>query len=182
MIERAIQCKNAYTSLMLDESLTMFFLEDVEWRRLAALRDLLGRFDQLTTKVCASKTYATITLTVVVYNSLMAAIENFIKENRQRLPNICRGADAARANLAQYYAATDNSPIYSVATAIHPAMRFQYWSDQQWKATYESNAKKAVRSAWKERYSCNNCETATEPPILDPHSDNMELTLLGLSN
>ncbi|KAG0271949.1 hypothetical protein BGZ97_011112, partial [Linnemannia gamsii] len=88
MIERAIQCKNAYTSLMLDESLTMFFLEDVEWRRLAALRDLLGRFDQLTTKVCASKTYATITLTVVVYNSLMAAIENFIKENRQRLPDI----------------------------------------------------------------------------------------------
>lgn len=129
MIQRAIQCKNAYISLVLDESLTMFFLEDAEWRRLAALRDLLERFDQLTTKVCARKTYATITLNIVVYNSRMAAIENFIEENRQRLPDICRGAEAAHAKFAQYYAATDNSPIYSVATAIHPAMRFQYWSD-----------------------------------------------------
>jgi hypothetical protein len=36
----------------------------------------------------------------VVYNSLMAAIEKFIEENRQRLPDICCGADAAHAKLA----------------------------------------------------------------------------------
>ncbi|KAG0195132.1 hypothetical protein BGX33_004162, partial [Mortierella sp. NVP41] len=64
----------------------------------------------------------------------MEAIEKFMDQNRDRLPDICQGAKAAYDKLSQYYAATDNSPIYSVATAIHPAMRFQYWYDQRWGA------------------------------------------------
>jgi len=111
----------------------------------------------------------------------MTALGNFIEANRQHLPNICHGAEAAHAKFAQHYAATDNSPIYSVATAIYPEMCFQYWIDQQWGATYENNAKKAVRSTWKEQYPRDNCDTVTQPPNLDPRGDNMELTLLGLA-
>ncbi|KAI8600212.1 hypothetical protein EDD21DRAFT_139470 [Dissophora ornata] len=132
MIERAIECKVIYCSVLLDDNLTECILNEVEWRRLDALRELLEHFDKFTTIICASKTYVTITMTVVIYNSLMGVIENFIRNNEERLPDICHGARAAYNKLSQYYAATDNSPISSVATAIHPAMRFQYWSDQRW--------------------------------------------------
>ncbi|KAH7043064.1 hypothetical protein BKA57DRAFT_508433 [Linnemannia elongata] len=46
---------------------------------------ILERFDTLTTNVCASKIYVTITITIVVYNNLMEVIENFIKDNKGRL-------------------------------------------------------------------------------------------------
>lgn len=62
----------------------------------------------------------------------MGVIENFIKNYEEHLPDICHGARAAYKNLSQHYAATNNSPIYSVATAIHAARHFQYWFDQIW--------------------------------------------------
>ncbi|KAF9355563.1 hypothetical protein BGX26_006410, partial [Mortierella sp. AD094] len=89
MIERALECKDVYCSVLLDDDLSDLILEEVEWRRLTSLRDILQKFDELTTKVCASKTYVTITMTVVVYNSLMRTIEDFIKNNKDRLPDIC---------------------------------------------------------------------------------------------
>lgn len=178
MIVRAIECKAIYSSVLLDDNLTDCILDEVEWRRLNTLKELLERFDTLTTKVCASKTYATITMTIVVYNNLMEVIENFMKDNKDRLPEICRGAKAAYDKLGYYYAATDNSPIYSVATAIHPAMRFQYWTDQRWGSKYEKSAKKAVRDAWRE-YAASTSEDLTQPS-LDASNDDIELALLGM--
>ena len=125
MIERAVECKATYCPVLLDDNLTEYILDEVEWRRLGALRELLEQFNTLTTKICTSKSYVTITMTVVVYNHLRGIIENFIKNNKDHLPDICQGARAAYNKLGQYYAATDNSHIYSVVTAIHPAMGFQ---------------------------------------------------------
>lgn len=82
MIKHALECKAAYCSILLDDSLPEFLLNEVEWHRLASLRELLQHFDKLTTKVCASKTYIMITMTVVIYNSLMGTIEDFIKKNK----------------------------------------------------------------------------------------------------
>ncbi|KAG0318517.1 hypothetical protein BG000_004159 [Podila horticola] len=178
MLGRGLECKDAYCTMLLDDNLTKCILEEVEWCCLSALKELLEHFDKLTTKVCASKTYVTITLTVVVYNSLMEVIEKFIAQNKDRLPDICQGAQAAYDKLAQYYAATDNSPIYSVATAIHPAMCFRYWSDQRWGAKYEKYAKKAVRNVWKAQYTAITTADLSPVPLND--SDNeLELSLLG---
>ncbi|KAF9308041.1 hypothetical protein BG003_011699, partial [Podila horticola] len=129
MIEHGLECKDAYSSVLLDENHSEFILE-VEWRQRSSLKEILQQFDRLTTQVCASKTYVTVTMTVVVYNSLMGIIEDFINTNKECLPDICHGAQATHEKFSKYYAATDNSPIYSVATAIHPAMRFQYWTDE----------------------------------------------------
>jgi hypothetical protein len=180
MIERAVECKATYCSVLLADNLTECILYEVEWRCLGALKELLEQFDTLTTKICARKSYVTITMTVVVYNRLMGIIENFIKNHEDRLPDICQGAGAAYAKLGQYYAATDKSPIYSVATAIHPAMRFQYWSDQRWGAKYGNNAKKAVRTLWRDQYVVNTSMDLTEPSVNADDND-MELTLLELT-
>jgi hypothetical protein len=180
MLERALECREAYCSVLLDDDLSEFILEEKEWRHLISLKEILQSFDQLTTKVCASKSYVTITMTVIVYNSLMGIIEKFIEDNKECHPDICRGADAAYKKLSQYYAATDNSPIYSVATAIHPAMRFQYWADQRWGSKYEKLAKKTVREVWKIHYVVTTDESPPQP-ISGINEDNFELSLLGFS-
>ena len=59
MIQRVDQCKDAYNSVLIDLNLTDYILDELEWRRLGALVDLLGLFDQLTTQACASKRYTT---------------------------------------------------------------------------------------------------------------------------
>jgi hypothetical protein len=183
MIERALLCKDAYCSVLLEDNLDQFILEEVEWRRLGSLRDLLQRFDQLTTKVCASKSYVTITMTVVVYNNLMAMIEGFLRDNKERLPDICCGAQAAYDKLKKYYAATDDSPIYSVATAIHPAMRFRYWTDQRWGAKYERTAKRSVRTVWTDQYARVDTGEDLTQPLPDPSEceGDVELALLGMT-
>ena len=185
MIDRALECKNAYCSVLLedDQDLTEFILEEVEWRRLGSLREILQHFDNLTTKVCASKSYVTITMTVIVYNSLMAKIEKFIEVYKDRLPDICRGAKAAYNKLSKYYARTDDSPIYSVATAVHPAMRFKYWSDQQWGQKYEKHARKTVRDMWTSQYAAKVNQDAgqTHSEAIE-ESDDIELVLLGFTN
>ncbi|KAF9367636.1 hypothetical protein BGX21_007192, partial [Mortierella sp. AD011] len=181
MLERALECKDAYCSVLLDDDLSEFILEEVEWRRLSSLRDLLQNFDKLTTKVCASKTYVTITMTIIVYNNLMGTIETYIKNNKERFPDICSGAKAAYEKLSQYYAATDDSPIYSVATAIHPAMRFRYWTDQRWGAKYERQARKTVRDAWHSHYAANTNDELTQP-LPEPANDDFELDLLGFTD
>lgn len=81
MIEHGLECKDAYSSVLLDENHSEFILE-VEWRRRSSLKEILQQFDRLTTQVCASKTYVTVTMTVVVYNILMGIIEDFINTNK----------------------------------------------------------------------------------------------------
>ncbi|KAG9061078.1 hypothetical protein KI688_007707 [Linnemannia hyalina] len=139
MIQRATQCKDAYNSVLIDLNLTDYILDELEWRRFGALMDLLGLFDQSTTQACASKSHRTIAMSIVMYNKLMQEIEDFVERNKERLPDVCLGATAAYNKLKKYYAATDRSPIYSVATALHPAMRFKYWSDQNWGARNDPN-------------------------------------------
>lgn len=145
MIECAIRCKEAYLSIVLDNNnLNDCLLDEVEWHRLSSLNELLEKYHNLTTKVCASKSYITISMTVIIYNNLMGIIKTYINNNKARLPDICHGAQAAYNKLKQYYAATDKSPIYSVATAVHPAMHFQYWDDQEWEDKYMRTAKESV--------------------------------------
>lgn len=185
MIDRALQCKETYCSVLLDDELTDFLLEEVEWRGLGSLRDLLQKFDALTTKACASKSYTTISLTIVIYNKLMDTIEDYIEKNEDRLPEICRGAKAAQEKLKKYYSATDKSPIYSVVTALHPAMRYHYWSNQEWGSELEDAAKDAVRSVWNRDYSMETEDHDDDHedltlPLLDP-DDNSELALLGFT-
>ncbi|KAF9922411.1 hypothetical protein BGZ67_010561 [Mortierella alpina] len=153
MMDRGLQCKAEYCTVLIENNLDEFVLKEVEWRQITSLRDLLQQFGTLTTKVCASKTYVTITLTVVVYNRIMNVLDDFRTENSDRLPDICRGAEAAYEKLRKYYSATDSSPMYSVATAVHPAMRFRYWSDQQWGLDYERTAKESVRTVWRDTYT-----------------------------
>jgi len=180
MIRRSLERKDAYGTVLLDDNFAKYTLDEAVWRRLTILKELLDHFNTLTTKVCASKSYATITMTIIVYNKIMGIIEDFRKSNEERSPDICHAANTAYKKLAKYYAATDKSPIYSVATASHPAMRFRYWSDHIWGDQYEKCAKNAVRNVWRAQYSGITIEDIIQQPQDDSNSD-IELDFLGLT-
>lgn len=178
MIERALECKEAYGAVLHADSLDELVPDDLEYRRLSILREVLQLFDKCTTIICASKSYATIHLTVIVYNNLMQHIEDF-RDNNVRHPDLDRGVKAAFQKLKKYYAATDKSPIYTVATALHPTMRFKYWSDQKW-GHFEGIAKRTARETWVNQYAEDTSDVVTQP--LQENDDEDEFSLLGFSS
>ena len=62
MLQRAIQCKAAYSDTVADDDLKEYFLNTTEWHRLTKLRDILQKFDESTTAACASMSYAAIAI------------------------------------------------------------------------------------------------------------------------
>lgn len=78
MVEHVIQCKSAYNTVLLDAGHYEFTLDAMELDCLQALKNLLETFNFLTKTVCASKSYATINLTIITYNTLMEMVEQFV--------------------------------------------------------------------------------------------------------
>lgn len=71
----------------------------------------------------------------------------------------------------------DALPIYSVVTALHPAMHFDYWTDQGWGADYENSAREAVCSVWRTQYQPKDLPIQQKERTSE--DNNMELILLG---
>ncbi|KAG0315695.1 hypothetical protein BG000_005111 [Podila horticola] len=139
-------------------------------------------------------TYATVTLTIAAYNTILDGLEDYIdqddsRNNRQqrrqtRHYDLVRGAVAAREKLLQYYRSTDDTPIYAVATAMHPAMRFDWWTrePQNWEKVVADEAKKVVTEIWNTQYKPDPLQAMTEQSIPEDGADNSlvaELDLIG---
>lgn len=172
MIERAILLRNAYVGICnVDDDLSDFSLQESDWKYLEQVCALLKRFDTMTTKISGSQ-YATIPLTIAVYNSLLDKIEDFIDTNDRLYPEICDAARLGKEKLKQYYAATDNSPIYAVATAMHPSMRFHWWSHRSWESEWQDLAKSTVRNVWLKQYEGKYDEPTQVLPVGDVNNNN----------
>jgi len=91
MVEHAIQCKSAYNTVLLDVGHYEFTLDTMALDHLQALKNLLQTFNFLTKTICTSKSYATINLTIITYNTLMETVVQFVhnESNIQDLPDLC---------------------------------------------------------------------------------------------
>ncbi|KAG0331618.1 hypothetical protein BG005_005767, partial [Podila minutissima] len=99
-------------------------------------------------------------------------------EIAQSVPDLVRGARAAYKKICKYYAKTDLTPIYSVATVLHPACRFEYWENEGW-GEYTEEAKKAVRDVWKAHYKPQQSANPVQP-TLSSSSGNLNQALVRL--
>lgn len=152
MIDRALLLKSAYQSMCATEHmLSTYRMECDDWAYLQQLRDLLCKFEGLTKVVSASQVYPTINRTIAVYNSLIDHIEDFI-ENKDNDPSIALAASEAKMKLSQYYTKTDNTPVYAVATAMDPRMRFSWWRANDWGEDLERMSKGMVTDVWTKYY------------------------------
>lgn len=179
MIRRALQCQNAYQMVLTDGSHGDLALSVVEWTRLKTLKSLLSIFNILTSKISTSKSYTTISRSIVSYNATLAALENFRNKpsNKTTFPDLCCGVDAAYSKLKTYYIRTDNSPIYAIATALHPGMWFEYWRKQNWGKEYETAAQGMVRDYWSTLYKNHKPSYPSSVPDPEPEHGRLSNTM-----
>ncbi|KAF9201539.1 hypothetical protein BGZ59_002653 [Podila verticillata] len=131
MVDRAIILKDAYQSMCQNEpKLEAYALEDDEWTYLEKLRCLLSQFETMTKTVSSSVGYPTINRAMSVYNAMIDTLEEFIEQETN--PSLLRAAIQGKQKLLDYYSKTDSTPVYAVATAMDPRMRFNWWSANDW--------------------------------------------------
>jgi hypothetical protein len=151
MVERAIVLKEAYQSMCAGEpKLAPYRLEDSQWDYLEKLCPLLGKFDEMTNHVSASKSFPTLNRTIIVYNALIDHLDAFIGTVGVDM-TLKAAASAAREKLVGYYTKTDTTPVYAVATAMDPRMRFNWWKANDW-GDYETMSKEMVEDIWNQHY------------------------------
>jgi len=171
MVERAIHLRSAYQSMCrIEVALTPFVLDDEEWSYLGKLASLLQQFEELTRQISGSK-YPTLNRAMTVYNKLIDQLEDVIANEDN--PALKRAAEQGRTKLLKYYAKTDSTPVYAVATAMDPRMRFNWWRVQQW-GEYVQKSIDAVNTVWEGQYKGKD-----GPQVLDSHVVK-EMALYGI--
>lgn len=66
-------------------------------------------------------------------------------EQVKAYPRIFTAAEKARSVLLQHYNKTDLTHIYTVATAMVPRLKYEYWEVDGWGETYLEPAKNMVK-------------------------------------
>ena len=119
----------------------------------------------------------------MVYNNIMKTLEDFLRINEAIFPDIYQGVTTVYEKLKKYYAETDKSPIYSVATVVYPSMRFQYWIEENWGSIYEENTKESIRAVWNKQYAeiAIDLDDKLMQPLSDSENNDIELRLLGMT-
>ncbi|KAF9571669.1 hypothetical protein BGW38_008596 [Lunasporangiospora selenospora] len=103
----------------------------------------------MTKTISSSVGYPTINRAMSVYNALIDALEEFI--DRESSPSLREAATQGKQKLLDYYSKTDSTPVYAVATAMDPRMRFDWWSVNDWEGYIQACAD-MVTDVWQKNY------------------------------
>ncbi|KAG0060386.1 hypothetical protein BGZ92_006721, partial [Podila epicladia] len=129
--------------------LAAYILEDDEWTYLTKLSHLLKEFNTMTVAVSASVGFPTINRAMTVYNLLIDGLEDFI--DHETNDSLKEAATQGKKKLLQYYSRTDSTPVYAVATAMDPRMRFNWWEAHDW-GEYAKMSEVMVSEVWEQFY------------------------------
>ena len=150
MLGRAIHLKDAYQSMCQNEPTLMeYALEAEEWSYLEKLHQLLGQFVDMTKIVSSSVGYPTINRAMSVYNAMIDTLEEFIEQETDL--SLKEAAILGKQKLLKYYSKTDSTPVYAVATAMDPRMRFDWWGANDWDE-FEQISNDMVTNIWNQHY------------------------------
>ncbi|OAQ67504.1 transposase [Purpureocillium lilacinum] len=86
------------------------------------------------------------------------------------VPQLATMMETAWAKLADYYEATEDSPVYSAATVLHPSLKLAYmertWKDRN---DWVERAKARVEQLWRETYkSTTSCPAIRQGIAQEP--------------
>lgn len=172
MLVRAIKLKDAYQSMCRsDIHLQAYVLDDDEWAYVKKLNGLLEGFETMT-KCISGSFFPTLNRAMSVYNRLIDDLEDFIEHEDDAL--LKQAANQGKIKLLKYYSKTDSTPIYAVATAMDPRMRFNWWKAQGWDE-YVQVSINAVNTVWEGQYK------GKEGPKLMDSDIAKEMALYGIT-
>jgi hypothetical protein len=83
-------------------------------------------------------------------------------------------AEQGKKKLVDYYSKTDSTPIYAVATAMDPRMRFNWWSANDW-GEYVELSQEMVKTIWEQNYK------GKEGPVVMDSDVARQMKLYGIT-
>lgn len=147
MLNRALKLKDAYIAMTVNGDLTDYALQGEEWDRVEHICSLFRPFDEATKMLSASKSHATVNMTILCYNNLIDSLEDFA-DNDMYPQDLRNAALAGWHKLLPYYGKTDDTEVYAVATAMDSRMKFDWWQCCMWEHSIQDMSQQFVRDTW----------------------------------
>ncbi|EXX58506.1 hypothetical protein RirG_197340 [Rhizophagus irregularis DAOM 197198w] len=133
-----------------DKELQNFELSDDEWNRIDEVVSVLMIFIH-TTNVMSSAKYPMLSSVVPLYNYLIDELEDYC-ESHDSSSDIVIATKAGIEKLERYYAKTDDTNMYTVATVLDPRLKLSYYEDHKWKQNFINFAKETVLDIYNTEY------------------------------
>ncbi|KAG2191755.1 hypothetical protein INT47_009024 [Mucor saturninus] len=194
MIDRWLEVEKAYNSTCLSNSskLGKYALNDQDVAYLKSVSNFLAVFLHATLRLSSEKV-TTISDSILIYNALMEHMETFLRNlddpDNQLYQNntilqmnkdkLRFGIKNVHKKLEKYYTKTDDSNVYSIATAMDPRYKYQYYRDNDWQeGGYLEQAVNMVTDEWAENYKFEAYITIP-PPAQNMNDDENFVFLVG---
>ncbi|PKB96103.1 hypothetical protein RhiirA5_258208, partial [Rhizophagus irregularis] len=104
-----------------------------------------------TTNVMSSAKYPMLSSVVPLYNYLIDELEDYC-ESHDSSSDIVIATKAGIEKLERYYAKTDDTNMYTVATVLDPRLKLGYYEDHKWKQNFINFAKETVLDIYNTKY------------------------------
>ncbi|GBC19616.2 zinc finger BED domain-containing protein RICESLEEPER 2-like [Rhizophagus irregularis DAOM 181602=DAOM 197198] len=151
LLERALKMREALDAIARsDKELQNFELSDDEWNRIDEVVSVLMIFIH-TTNVMSSAKYPMLSSVVPLYNYLIDELEDYC-ESHDSSSDIVIATKAGIEKLERYYAKTDDTNMYTVATVLDPRLKLSYYEDHKWKQNFINFAKETVLDIYNTEY------------------------------
>ncbi|EJP62011.1 transposase-like protein [Beauveria bassiana ARSEF 2860] len=198
MIERALKCRPAidlyqaqWRSPDKNDRHENDFLAEADWQELELFYTLLQPFERLTKRLQGRAEsegneggQGSVWQVLYAMDFLLTKLES-VKEEIDIMdadsegalpPYYSAGVLAAWSKINAYYELTDQSPIYRMAIALHPAYQFEYFREKWWKREEWIKTAKKELNVYYDRFAAATVATehvdqAETSPSSSPTSD-----------
>ena len=167
LLKKAIDHRQALSQFTFENAI---FHDDCltndDWEILEITRRFLEPFYKAT--LAAESNLSSLELVIFNIENLLLFYEKYSTKYASNL-HLSVALDMGWSVLKDYYALTDETPVYTMAILLHPSMRMQYiksrWEDTWWKAI-----KGKVKALWIE-YSTIELDPGEKEPEIEGNDD-----------
>ncbi|CAB4414418.1 unnamed protein product [Rhizophagus irregularis] len=181
MLQRAFELREPLEEITaIDRELEEFTIFTDEWEIIKELCRIFEIFHKATEHMFKSN-FITLSSSIPVYNVLLDHLEKLLDTNDR---NFCPNLEVRNAlrkgyeKLKVYYAKTDDSYVYPIATILDPRVKLKYYQQQDWEQEYIDAARKIVTDTYNKNYKNNLC-----PNFVDESEDQNDFfSIFNLDN
>ncbi|CAB5183769.1 unnamed protein product [Rhizophagus irregularis] len=146
--------KPLYDTTMIERELEEFSISTEEWNQMKELCRVFEIFHKATVEMSKAQ-YITLSSSIPVYNILLDHLEKLLDNKNKEyctISEIRTAITKGYEKLKTYYAKTDESHVYPIATILDPRMKLKYYLQQEWEQEYIDAAIKVIKDTYNEHY------------------------------